>query len=116
MSRQERTACARESAQADRAAADRPAPAAPAAAQGRQDGDIGADATVVPMRWRDQARDTATAVDAERQRRRELSAGSSPEPAPLMRDALRRGSMLRLPDEDPGGARGAAGGAGQERP
>ena len=26
---------------------------------------------------------------------------SRPEPAPLMRDALRRGSMLRLPDEDP---------------
>jgi hypothetical protein len=116
MSRQQRTAHARESAQADQAAADRPAPAAPAAAQGRQDGDIGADATVVPMRWRDQARDAAIAVDAERQRRRELSA-SSPEPAPLMRDALRHGSMLRLPDEEraPGGARGPAG-DGRERP
>ena len=39
-----------------------------------------------------------------------------PDPAPLMRDALRRGSMLRLPDDDPGGPRGTAGGAGQERP
>ena len=79
MSRQQRTAHARESAQAGQAAADRPAPAAPAAAQARQDhGNTGADATVVPMRWRDQARDAATAVDAERQRRRELSAGSRP--------------------------------------
>ena len=111
MSRQQRTAHARESAQAGQAAADRPAPAAPAAAPGRQDGDT----TVVPVRWRDQARDTATAVDAERRRRRELSVGSGPEPAPLMRDALRHGSMLRLPDEDPG-AQGAAGGAGQDRP
>ena len=41
---------------------------------------------------------------------------SRPEPAPLMRDALRRGSMLRLPDEDPGGPQGTAGSAGQERP
>ena len=37
MSRQQRTAHARESAQAGQAAADRPAPAAPAAAQARQD-------------------------------------------------------------------------------
>ena len=98
MSRQQRTAHARESAQADQAAADRPASAAPAAAAARQDnGNAGADAAVVPMRWRDQARDAATAVDAERRRRRERAAGVRPEPAPLMRDALRRGSMLRLP-------------------
>jgi len=117
MSRQQRTAHARESAQADQAAADRPAPAAPAAAQARQDnGNAGADAAVVPMRWRDQARDAASAVDAERRRRRELADGSRPEPASLMRDALRHGSMLRLPDEDPGGPPGTAGSAGQERP
>ena len=70
----------------------------------------------MPMRWRDQARDAAAAVDAERRRRRELAAGSRPEPAPLMRDALRHGSMLRLPDEDPGGPQGTAGSRGQERP
>ena len=116
MSRQQRTAHARETAQADQAAADRPAPATPAAAGARQDGDACADAAVVPLRWRDQARDAATAVDAERQRRREQAAGSRPEPAPLMRDALRHGSMLRLPDEDPGGPQGAAGNPGQERP
>ncbi len=117
MSRQQRTAHARESAQADQAAADRPAPATPAAAQARQDdGNTGTDAAVVPMRWRDQARDAATAVDAERRRRRDLAACSRPEPAPLMRDALRRGSMLRLPHEDPGGPEGTTPGAGRERP
>ena len=116
MSRQQRAAHARETAQADQAAADRPAPATPAAAGARQDGDACADAAVVPVRWRDQARDAVTAVDAERRRRRELAAGSRPEPAPLMRDALRHGSMLRLPDEDHGGPQGAAGSAGQEQP
>ena len=112
MSRHQRTAHARETAQAGQAAADRPAPAAPAAAQARQDD---GDAAVVPMLWRDQARDAATAVDAERRRRRERAAGSRPEPAPLMRDALRHGSMLRLPDEDPGGPQGIPGSARQER-
>jgi len=113
MSRQQRTAHARESAQADQAAADRPAPAEPDAAAAGRDGNAGA--AVVPMRWRDQARDAASAVDAERRRRRERAAGSRPEPAPLMRDALRRGGMLRIPDDDPGRPRGTAGGAGQER-
>jgi len=113
MSRQQRTAHARESAQADQAAADRPAPAEQEATAAGQGGNNSA--AVVPMRWRDQARDAATAVDAERRRRREQAAGSRPDPAPLMRDALRRGSMLRIPDDDPGGPRGTAGDAGQER-
>ncbi|MGH7735901.1 MAG: transposase, partial [Gemmatimonadales bacterium] len=51
---QQRTAHARESAQAGQAAADRPA--LRHAAQARQDkGSTGADATVVALRWRDQA-------------------------------------------------------------
>jgi hypothetical protein len=128
MSRQQRTAHARETAQGEQAAADRPAapaaaavprPAAaspgPATAQARQDGDSGADTTVVAVRWRDQARDTRTAVDAERRRRRESAVPSRPEPAPLMRDALRRHSMLRVPDEDPGERQGTVASADQER-
>jgi len=114
MSRLQRTAHARESAQADQAAADRPAPAEPDAAGAGQDGNAGT--AVVPMRWRDQARDAVSAVDAERRRRREQAAGSRPEPALLMRDALRRGSMLRIPEDDPGGPPGTGGGAGQEQP
>ena len=43
--------------------------AAPAAAPACRDENTGPDATVVPMRWRDQARDAAAAVDAERGRR-----------------------------------------------
>ena len=98
MSRQQRTAHARETAQANQAAADCPAPAASAAVQASQgDGNAG----VTELRWRDQARDAVAAVDAERRRRRKLAVGSRPEPAPLMRDALRRGSMLRVPGEDP---------------
>jgi hypothetical protein len=118
MSRQQRTAHARQSVQADQAAADRLAASpGPAAARARLDsGNSGADATVAALRWRDQARDAVTVVDAERRRRRELAAGSRPEPAPLMREALRRGSMLRIPDEDRAGRQGTAGGAGQERP
>jgi len=116
MSRQQRTAHARETAQADQAAADRPARAAPAAATARQDGNAGADTTIVALSWRDQARDAATAVDGERRRRREQAAGSRPEPAPLMRDALRRGSMLRVLEEDLGGQSDTAACPGQERP
>ena len=76
MSRQQRTAHARQSAQSDQAAADRPAPAEQEAAAAGQGGN--SSAAVVPMRWRDQARDTATAVDAERCRRREQAASSGP--------------------------------------
>jgi hypothetical protein len=124
MSRQQRTVHARETAQAEQAAADRPAAAAvprptaaspgPATGQARQAGDSDEDATAVAMRWQDQARDTRTAVDAERRRRRESAVPSRPEPAPLMRDALRRNSMLRVPDEDPG-EQGTVAGAGRER-
>jgi hypothetical protein len=119
MTRQQRTAHAREAAQAGQAAADRPAgtaaapvprPAAaspsPATAQARQADDRDADATVVAMRWRDQARDTRNAVDAERRRHRESAVASRPEPAPLMRDVLRRDSMLRIPGEEQGTAAG----------
>jgi hypothetical protein len=110
MSRQQRTAHARESAQADQAAADRPASAAPAAAQA-QDNDT--EATVVAMRWRDRAGDARNAVDAERRRRRESAVPSRPEPAPLMREALRRTSTLRIPGEP--GEQETAAGADQEQ-
>jgi hypothetical protein len=112
MSRQQRTAHARETAQADQAAADRPA-ASPGAAQAQQPGDD-AEAAVVAMRWRDRAGDTRDAVDAERRRRRESAIPSRPEPAPLMREALRRHSVLRIPGEDHGG-QGTAAGADQEQ-
>jgi len=104
MTRQQRTALARETAQAAQAAADRPA--APAAVRAQQAAsraeDRDTEATVVAMRWPDRAAGTRDAVDAERRRRRESAVPSRPEPAPLMREALRRNSTLRIPGEDPG--------------
>jgi hypothetical protein len=113
----QRTALARESAQGEAAAADRPAapqpadaaaasPAAPApapsarAAEGNEPEHADAAAR---QRWPQQARDTVNAVDAERRRRREEAAGSAPvQPPPLMGDALRHGGVLRIPEEEPG--------------
>jgi hypothetical protein len=119
MTRQQRTAQAREVAQADQAAADRPAvagcPAAaspgPGAGQAREAGNEGAgnkaedshaDTMVVPMRWRDRARDTENAVDAERRCRREQAVAQRPAAPVSLGDRLRRTSFLALPDDDPG--------------
>jgi hypothetical protein len=57
-------------------------------------------ADVVPLRWPGRAGVTERAVDAERRRRREAAVPATPEPAPLMRDELRRRGMLRIPDEE----------------
>jgi hypothetical protein len=119
MTRQQRTAQAREVAQADQAAADRPTAAAcpaaasprPGAGQAREAGNEGAgnkaedshtDTTVAPMRWRDRARDTENAVDAERRRRREQAVAQRPAAPVSLGDRLRRTSFLALPDDDPG--------------
>jgi hypothetical protein len=95
MSKAQRTGHARESTQASAASADRPAlpdgavvPASPPRAD------------VVPLRWPGRADVTERAVDAERRRRREAAVPARPEPAPLMRDELRRRGMLRIPDEE----------------
>jgi hypothetical protein len=66
------------------------------------------------MRWRDRASGTRDEVDAGRRRRRESAVPARPEPAPLMREALRRNSMLRIPGEDREDQRMAAG-ADQEQ-
>jgi len=92
MTRTQRTEHARESTQASAASADRP-PAAGSTGPSRQ-------ADVVPLHWPGRASDTEDAVDAERRRRREAAVPARPEPAPLMREALRLRSMLRIPDEE----------------
>jgi hypothetical protein len=94
MTRSERTEHARESTQASAASADRP-PGAGSTEPSRQ-------ADVMPLRWLGRASDAGHAVDAERRRRREAAVPARPEPAPLMRDALRDRSMLRIPDEQQG--------------
>jgi len=123
LSKQQRTALARESVQGGQAAADRPAgpqpsgsgtasPAAagPASAAGNaQAGQDGADPAGAG--WPDRARGTHDAIDAQRRRRREEAAGSTPvQPAPLMGDTLRRGGILRIPDDTASTGRPSAGG------
>jgi hypothetical protein len=96
MSRQQRTAHARETAQAAQAAADRPAPAG----RERQDGNTGADATVVAMPWRDQARGASTAVDAERRRRREEAVTFLPKPPRPLGASFRDHNVFLLPGDE----------------
>jgi len=105
MTRAQRTEHARDSTQAGAASADRPASAGSPAPAPQAD--------VVPLRWPGRARDAGHAVDAERRRRREAAVPARPEPAPLMRDALRHRSVLRIPDEDPGDEQDTQPGAGQ---
>lgn len=108
MTKAQRTEHARESTQASAASADRPAPPAGSSA-------IAPQADVVPLHWPGRARDAELAVDAERRRRREAAVPARPEPAPLMRDALRHRSVLRIPDEDDGEEQDTQPGAGQEQ-
>ena len=55
---------------------------------------------MVALQWPDRARRAENMVDAERRRRRKAAVPSRPEPAPLMREALRRKSILRIPDDE----------------
>lgn len=110
MTRAQRTEHARESTQASAAASDRPAFPAEAGPPVPAE-----QAKVVALHWPGRAREAEYAVDAERRRRREAAVSARPEPAPLMRDALRRHSMLRVPDEDPGEQQGTVTGTGQEQ-
>jgi hypothetical protein len=103
MSKAQRTEHARESTQASAASADCP--------PGARSGGPAQEADVVPLHWSGRARDAGEAVDAERRRRREAAVPVRPEPAPLMRDALRHRSMLRIPGE----AQDTHPGAGQDR-
>ncbi len=95
--RHKRTGHAREAAQGEAAAADRPAP--PPEPRPGPASDAGA--TVAAMRWPDRARQAADAVDDERRRRREQAlAGQAITAPPRMGDELRRRSLLILPGED----------------
>ncbi len=93
MSKQQRTDQAREVAQAHAAGADRPGNA-------RAEADKVGDATVLPLRPTDRARQVERAVDAERRRRREAAVPVRPLPPPLLGEAMRRGSLFLLPDDD----------------
>lgn len=98
MTKQQRTEHAREVAQAQAAAADRPSlpdrpdsgsAVPPAAGEGE----------VVALRWPERARQAEDAIDAERRRRREAAVPVRPDPPPLLGEAARRHSLFLLPDE-----------------
>ena len=93
MTKAQRTEHARESTQADAAAADRPAVPPEITRAERED-------TVVAQRWPQKGRHLEEVVDAERRHRRESTVSSPPQPPPLLRDALRRTSVFLIPDED----------------
>ena len=91
MGRKEKKARARSTAQGDQAARDR---------QGRGPAEAGGGATVVPLRWPEQASSARDAIDAERRRRREQAVPRRPDPPGTLGDGLRSTSLLALPDED----------------
>jgi len=91
MGKKEKKARARETAQGDQAARDR---------QGRGPAEAGGGATVVPLRWPEQASSARDAIDAERRRRREQAVPRRPDPPGTLGDKLRSTSLLALPDED----------------
>jgi hypothetical protein len=84
MDKKEKMSRARQAAQGDQAA-DRNGPAT---------------ASVVPLRWPEQAAQASGAVDAERRRRREAAVPRRPAPPPTLGDRLRATSMLSIPEED----------------
>lgn len=109
LSKKQRKEQAREVAQGDQVACDRPAlPAGAAAAQpatravtADADGPRGGkDAQVVPLRWPDRASQAADAVDAERRRRREQAVPQRPAPPACLGERLRRTSLLVLPEDE----------------
>ncbi|WP_030398333.1 transposase [Kitasatospora purpeofusca] len=92
----QRTEHAREVAQAAAAAADRP-PGATGAAGRTATGEA---ANVVPLKWRERARQGQAAVDDERRRRRQNAVPERPAPPPALGQRLRERSLLALPDDD----------------
>ena len=112
-----RTTLAREAAQGQAAASDRPTPSTTASDQppGRPDAgpsttdtaDTAGPAVVTPLRWPDHARQAAAAVDHERRRRRErVMTGQAPTPPPRLGEQARRAGLLVLPDDEPHDQRG----------
>jgi hypothetical protein len=107
MTKTQRTEHARENTQAQAAAADRPP--GPAGT-----GQPAGGTNVVTVQWPQRGRQTEDAVDAERRRRREAVVPVRPEPAPLLRDALRGRSRLRIPDDPASGTSPDPPAGGQE--
>lgn len=94
LSKKQKKEQAREVAQSDQAASDRPASPAGGGAPEEEDGQV------VPLRWPDRAEQAAGAVDAKRRRRRQQAVPLRPAPPARLGERLRRTSMLLLPEDE----------------
>ena len=97
MTRQQKKHQAREAAQSEAAAGDRPAGSS---GQPGKPAESHEPATVVPLRWPERARHAQAAVDDERRHRRELAVPQRPAAPGALGDLMRRTSMLLIPEED----------------
>ena len=95
LTRQEKKAQAREAAQSDAAAADRPARLLP----GRTTR-TGSRPLVVPLRRPDRALQARAAIDEQRRKRREAAVPHRPQAPGTLGDGLRRTSLLSIPEDD----------------
>lgn len=90
LTKQQKKDHAREAAQSDASAADRPSTPS-------EEPQLG---SVVPLRWPDRARQAETALDDERRHRREQAVLQRPRAPGALGDRIRRTSLLFIPDED----------------
>lgn len=113
MPKKKRAEHAREVRQGEAAAADKPAPliadGALPAAPARSPRDDGTVASLPGQHeecrgWEQRASTVASAVDAERLRRRQHAVPGQPAPPPRLGTSTRRRSVLAIPDDDPASA------------
>jgi hypothetical protein len=96
LTRTQRVEHAREAAQADAAAADRPNDPD----GGKPGQERPADSVVTPLRWPERSRSADEALDAERRRRREEAVPVTPKPPPRLGASFRERSVFVLPEDD----------------
>jgi hypothetical protein len=111
LTRQQKKDQAREAAQSDAAAADRPTRSDEFKNPAEDEG-MG---NVVPLRWPDRGRQAQTALDDERRHRRRQAVPQRPAAPGRLGDRLRRTSMLLIPDEEPDGPPEDSAGSGEAR-
>ncbi len=111
LTRQQKKDQAREAAQSDAAAVDRPTQSDEFKNPAEDEG-LG---NVIPLRWPDRARQAQTAVDDERRHRRQQAVPQRPAAPGRLGDRLRRTSMLLIPDEEPDSPPEDSAGSGEAR-
>jgi transposase InsO family protein len=99
LTKAQRVEHAREVAQADAAAADRP-PGREGQDPGRLRPESPAGSVVTPLRWPERSRSADDALDAERRRRREVAVPVTPKPPRSLGAGFRDRNVFLLPEDD----------------